>query len=361
MSIPPEVIAYQMAHKDEDRGRELIATSCIFGFLALSCVTARMISRKLSPAKIGVDDYLVMGAMFFGIALVVTSCLMTVYGLGRHLVTISPSELIGFGKVNLALQTAYPLTIGLARLSILALYHRIFSKTSLIFTYAIWACVVYNILWIIGIELVVYLQCRPISLLWTGHCTPARKTTVSTSILNILADIFVLILPQPMLWGLRLPIRKKLGISVIMLMGLFTVAISIARIHIILNGGSRGAVDITYTAVNTFIFTVLEPMVAIMCSCLPVMQTVVRYAISSSFGVSIIKSLTRSTGSRTRLAESDSASSNTTDNLYSKEINTSHSSKAEAITSSLHNGPASSLRENEIWVSKQAAVKYGDV
>jgi hypothetical protein len=62
-SLPPDVVAYQLAHKDEDIGSRLIATSVIFGSLALLCVTARITSRHMGPGAIGMDDYLVVVAM----------------------------------------------------------------------------------------------------------------------------------------------------------------------------------------------------------------------------------------------------------------------------------------------------------
>jgi hypothetical protein len=63
MNPPPEVIAYQMAHKDDNKGPQLVAVSAIFGSLALSCVMARIVSRKISTAPFGTDDYLIIVAM----------------------------------------------------------------------------------------------------------------------------------------------------------------------------------------------------------------------------------------------------------------------------------------------------------
>jgi uncharacterized membrane protein len=159
------------------------------------------------------------------------------YGVGRHLLTISADDFVKFGRVscspdtpkhfsksiyqvNAALQTAYPFTIAFARLSILALYHRLFSKVSRIFAYTVWACVAYNVCWLIGVVLVVYLECHPVSTLWTGQCIPPFRTTLSTSVTNIIGDAMVLILPQPMLWKLKLSVGRKLGISTIMMLGL---------------------------------------------------------------------------------------------------------------------------------------------
>jgi hypothetical protein len=123
-------------------------------------------------------------------------------------------------QVNLALQTAYPLTIGFARLSILALYYRLFSNVGRVFRGILWACGVYNVLFMVGVMLVVYLQCHPLHTIWTEACAPKFNVTLSTSIFNIVGDALVLALPQPILWGLQMPMQRKLGISIIMFLGL---------------------------------------------------------------------------------------------------------------------------------------------
>ena len=61
--LPPDELAYQLAHKDENIGYQLIVTSAIFGSLAFLCVTARMMSRRMSPGPFGIDDYLAVVAM----------------------------------------------------------------------------------------------------------------------------------------------------------------------------------------------------------------------------------------------------------------------------------------------------------
>lgn len=50
----------------------------------------------------------------------------------------------------------------------------------------------------------------------------ARNDFVNTwpAIFNILSDLYLLVLPLPAVWGLRLPTRKKVGISAIFLTGI---------------------------------------------------------------------------------------------------------------------------------------------
>lgn len=46
--------------------------------------------------------------------------------------------------------------------------------------------------------------------------------------------------------------------------------------------------------IPTYVFTVIEPMIAIICACLPVMQALFRRVYASGFGVRTLQSLLRS-------------------------------------------------------------------
>lgn len=71
-------------------------------------------------------------------------------------------------------------------------------------------------------------------------------------------------------------------------------AMSIARIPILRAGNQGGSPDLTYNLVMTYVFTVLEPMLAIICACLPVMQGLFIKGMAGGFGISSLRSLLRS-------------------------------------------------------------------
>jgi hypothetical protein len=129
-------------------------------------------------------------------------------------------DLIHFGKTNFALQLFYAPCLALAKLSILALYHRIFRISGKAFNWAIYGVAVWIILWFIGVYLAILLGCHPIHTYWTASCAPTYTTSITTSVTNIISDIAVLLLPQAQVWGLQMPIRKKIGLSIVFLMGL---------------------------------------------------------------------------------------------------------------------------------------------
>ena len=52
------------------------------------------------------------------------------------------------------------------------------------------------------------------------RCSLNKPLNVALGVVNIFSDFFILILPLPAVWSLQLPVKKKVGISAIILTGL---------------------------------------------------------------------------------------------------------------------------------------------
>lgn len=61
--MPPDVLAYQLAHKDEDRGPTVIIISCLLLALCTIAVCARFVARRVLKVKVGWDDWLVIPSL----------------------------------------------------------------------------------------------------------------------------------------------------------------------------------------------------------------------------------------------------------------------------------------------------------
>lgn len=110
--------------------------------------------------------------------------------------------------------------------SILAFYVRIFRGGW--FCKVAWACVILNGAWSIAFFFATLFQCHPISAAWksnpqlnTQQCVHATKLYLSASISSAIFDFVLILLPQPVLWRLQMPLRKKMAISAIFLLGLW--------------------------------------------------------------------------------------------------------------------------------------------
>lgn len=95
----------------------------------------------------------------------------------------------------------------------------------------------------IGLQiLLALLQCRPVYAFWSRvdprnplspsdyHCDiNQRRYYYGTAIPNIVTDLAILGLPAPYIWQLHLPIRQKLAVTGIFLVGLLCVALTLMR------------------------------------------------------------------------------------------------------------------------------------
>ena len=64
--------------------------------------------------------------------------------------------------------------------------------------------------------------CHPIELSWrdgAGHCIDRPKAGLAYGSMNIISDLFIFILPMPMLWRLQLNRKGKLGVMLVFMGG----------------------------------------------------------------------------------------------------------------------------------------------
>lgn len=60
MSLPPEALAYQLAHIDDDRGPQLLAANSVLTVLATVAITLRFLVRWKTKTGIKADDYTIL-------------------------------------------------------------------------------------------------------------------------------------------------------------------------------------------------------------------------------------------------------------------------------------------------------------
>ncbi|KAF4462403.1 CFEM domain-containing [Fusarium albosuccineum] len=173
------------------------------------------IYSKHTAKQLGIDDWLMAAAMAFSIGLapvtylclVKASALVFLHRLGGHSRRISLT-IQGLGVLNLALMIAVFLTV-------------IFQTTPI------------NAYWDLTVE-----RKRQID-------GPAFYVT--SAIITIVTDVLVLIIPFPLILGLRMRVATKVGILVVLLLGGVVTVVGIVRVYIF----HRTFYDSSYDASNS--------------------------------------------------------------------------------------------------------------
>ena len=147
-------------------------------------------------------------------------------GVGRHEIAVEasdPKELASYYKSLLAVEFIYFAAITCAKLTILALYLRVFTlRLYRISIYIIGSIVLVN--WLTAF-LLSCLKCTPFAFNWDrtvsdGHCSlDLNRLYEWITFPSIVTDVMILILPIPVVWKLQLPKLQKIGLATTFLTG----------------------------------------------------------------------------------------------------------------------------------------------
>ena len=120
---------------------------------------------------------------------------------------------------------AYGPTICFAKLSLLLLYLRIFSPDCVV-RRAIYIGIFFNIIFYTGTTVAYGAMCIPnpgqtwIDTLSTQRCIHSIIVNYLQAVFGVISDLYILILPMPILFKLKLPYKKKVGVAAIFATGI---------------------------------------------------------------------------------------------------------------------------------------------
>ncbi|KAH7108852.1 hypothetical protein B0J11DRAFT_240172 [Dendryphion nanum] len=246
----------------------ILITNIIFPLVSTLFVTLRLYTTGIIMRSVGIDDYMIALSWILACVSSIIYSLLARYGLGLHLWDVPFSKFNGnFFKFGVISGTFYGLSIMLSKLSILVLFLRYLPQKP---KKAIYATIVVVILYSLISSFEWLYACRPLEKYWDlsitrGSCINWLKITIFSGVMNTVTDGVILILPIFMLRKVRLPRWEKIGLVLVMMTGGFVLAISIIRLKKTIDMASNP--DITWEAVHSGIWWMIEMHIAIVCAC----------------------------------------------------------------------------------------------
>ncbi|OKL59036.1 hypothetical protein UA08_05876 [Talaromyces atroroseus] len=265
-----------MLHEEVSRP---VTEALIWTFVAVSSLfmAARLYTRLRIVHKIGLDDYItgvsLICAYLFA-ALVSTSIY---WGMGAHADTLNTQQTERALLYSTASFAPGILSFTVPKLGVTALLIRILNpspRTAL----GLWIFVGAVVLLNFGCVIILFAQCAPTRALWVPalreqvgtRCWSAdvlADYSIVTGALSALVDLFLAVYPATVLWKLQMNRKKKIGLSMILGMGVFACAISIYKTTR-LTGLDSGP-DSTYNSFSVFLWTSIEGNTIIIAACIP--------------------------------------------------------------------------------------------
>lgn len=89
---------------------------------------------------------------------------------------------------------------------------------------------VWTVLGWVAVEIAFFTACRPFKGYWAvpppdPQCTTLVHYAMVQAVFNLSSDLFIIVVPVPMIISLTLPTKQKLGLGVLFSMGIFVVRV----------------------------------------------------------------------------------------------------------------------------------------
>ncbi|KAH8770813.1 hypothetical protein F5883DRAFT_642774 [Diaporthe sp. PMI_573] len=265
---------------DEARARASISSETVIGvsalFIALSTLFTgtRLYTRFTVYQQFWWDDWSMVVAWIGTIVLCTLFMLMMQHGGGMHHQDTPLAEYKRYVEIFQDLQMVARTSMFFAKLSILLLYVRLFfpkgvSRSALwwIIQVVVWL----NFLYTLGLILAIALQCVPQNRPYGSSCVDQYMVLISASIINIISDILVLVIPMASLWRLNMSRRRKLAVWALFAFGTLAPLSSIARLayQIPMANGK----DTTVIYMIVVVLALAEQVIGIVAGCAPIVST----------------------------------------------------------------------------------------
>ncbi|CAA9962749.1 hypothetical protein PTMSG1_06123 [Pyrenophora teres f. maculata] len=268
----------------ENQGPTILASTLTVTIVAVLTTIARFHVRANMIRAVGWDDYVMLWTVLLCVAGQCIIIMQVVYGAGRHIEHIEPSDFSNGMKLNFISQPVYLVAICSVKLSVGLFLLRIAVKA--IYRRVIIGIMVFMTIYTIGSVLTILLQCTNIRMMWdqtaAGRCWTVKQIKMLGYLnicLNISTDIAFSI---PMLWGVQMNRRHKASLICILGLGTFATAAALVKLSYLPTYGRSG--DLMWDSRNLTMWTVTECNVGIIAGNLPCLKPLFRSILLSTYG-----------------------------------------------------------------------------
>ncbi|KAI0152961.1 hypothetical protein GGR57DRAFT_513190 [Xylariaceae sp. FL1272] len=250
-------------------GHQLVNTDIVFQVLSTTFLALRFWAAIRSGRPLFADDVLICLAYASVAALggVVTWGVLN--GMGKRLAELTTAQLVIQVKALLAVQFTYLSTTVFAKLSVIWLLRRIYATPK--FRRLCYGLMGLNLVYFVSFTIIYLTNCIPISELWHhqpgGHCRNTTTGDYATIGANLFLDALVLVLPLPVLWGLKMSVKDKITITAMFSLGTLTMTTLLWRLAVTIK--VRSSPEWVLTLCQVGCIAQIELHVSIIAACIP--------------------------------------------------------------------------------------------
>ncbi|KAK3370583.1 hypothetical protein B0H63DRAFT_487266 [Podospora didyma] len=246
----------------------------VFAIISAIMVCLRFFARFLIRFKLWWDDLFSFVALLCCVAFAVLGLYQQGLGFGTDVWAIPIDNITPLFKGYYAAFIIYGFARFFIRLSITMFYLRIFTlpRARPIIT----ATLVAGVALVIAINGALAFMCTPVDHFWLqwdgehpGSCIDSSKVIWTSSVLHIVFDLWIIILPVPFIRRLELSRKKKASILIMFSVGIAVIVASIGRLTAIIDFSFAPRSNPTIDAVPLAVWSGAEMNLGVICACLP--------------------------------------------------------------------------------------------
>ncbi|KAF9872313.1 hypothetical protein CkaCkLH20_10140 [Colletotrichum karsti] len=267
----------------------ILGVAISFQVISWLAVALRMYTRARMVRSLGWDDLFVVLALFSTTTGTVGTCVATKYGLGKHLVALSRSDVQNYLRTFYIANASYQMSTAFIKLSLLFQYLRIFDEPCFLRRVCI-CTIIFTSLWAAAYTVLGWIPCVPVRAYWDWTVPAARwaygslnapifyATYASHSSVNVFLDLVVLAIPVPLYFKRDAPLKSKLGLLALLTVGLVVNAISVVRLLSLVQhkAATQPTLDFPWYAPISIVLSCVEVDLAMVACSVPIFWPVIR-------------------------------------------------------------------------------------
>ncbi|KAI0138630.1 hypothetical protein F4776DRAFT_619273 [Hypoxylon sp. NC0597] len=271
---PPAGITPDFEHPRNKNVVSLVAL-LICLVVASTSLAIRIYVGVLKMKQKHIGDYLIMLAYFFWVVVIVGSLRRIVdsTGLFVHQWEMRGKDMADYLQIIFMGMCFWVATMALVKSSILIEWMRIFASTNgrSLFHQSCKALLIFNVLFYVAVLISLNLTCFPYRRIWDktvpGTCIDIKVINLVATVINFVLDVAVLILPQNIIWGLKLSTGKKIGVSAVFAVGIFACIAAGCLLQAIVEWIKSD--DMTYHYSSVALWAIAETTCGVLIFCVP--------------------------------------------------------------------------------------------
>ncbi|KAI1383634.1 uncharacterized protein F4822DRAFT_83365 [Hypoxylon trugodes] len=266
-----------------DRRSGLLAMCVILMVLTITATVVRVISKFIVKQYWWWDDFFALLSLPIQITLLSIILAWRNIGLGLHAEIVlgeNPLYLIQGAKYLYIAIFFFDSSITFPKLSALFFYARVFRSNNRTFKIHLWVvgCLVSG--WLVSAYFSTIFQCTPIEKAWNsllpGHCIDTFGWYLATAAISVAVDFYILLLPVPMIWALKISLRRRLWLLGAFFLAYSVIVLSIGRMISTINLIPNLAKDLTWNMPLYLYWACLEGSISLISISVPNMVGLIK-------------------------------------------------------------------------------------